>query len=77
MGRRWPRMDFEQLLSLQETLDLRLFVEELTWSQYEREWLSLLAAAGYTLREYELGIDRRWDYLDCLRIRQPAQRGLA
>lgn len=77
MGRFRPRMDFEQLLALQETLDLRLFVEELTWSQYEREWLSLLSAAGYTLREYELGIDRRWDYLDRLRAQRPVQRGLA
>lgn len=77
MGRSWPRMDFEQLLALQETLDVRLFLEDLTWSQYEREWMSLLQAAGYTLREYELGIDRRWDYLDRLRQLPPVKRGLA
>ena len=70
-------MDFEQLLSLQEVLDLQLFTEHLTWQQYEREWLSLLKVAGYTLNEYELGIDRRWDYLDCLRKRPPPMRGLA
>lgn len=62
-------MDFEQLLSLQDVLDERLVLGELTWSQYEREWLALLRAAGYTQRDYELGIDRRWDYLHRARSR--------
>lgn len=77
MGRHRPRMDFEQLLSLQDVLDMQLFLGEMTWSQYERDWLSLLTAAGYTFRDYELGIDRRWDYLDRLRCQRPVQRGLA
>lgn len=62
MGHR-PRLEFEQLLRLQDILDVRLFLGDMTWGQYEREWLQLLAAAGYTLKEYELGIDRRWDHL--------------
>lgn len=63
MGHRRPRMDFELLLSLQDVLDTRLVFGDLVWGQYEREWLQVLAAAGYTVREYELGIDRRWDNL--------------
>ena len=77
MGRTRPRMDFEQLLSLQDLLDMQLFLGELTWSQYEREWLSVLSTAGYSFRDYELGIDRRWDYLDRLRRLPHTQRGLA
>lgn len=74
MGRLRSRMDFEQLLSLQDVLDERLVFGELTWSQYEREWLALLRAAGYTQRDYELGIHRRWDHLHRVR---PVARGLA
>lgn len=70
-------MDFEQLLDLQDTLDIRLFTGNLSWSQYEREWLSLLKAAGYTLNDYELGIDRRWDYIEKLRNMPTVRRGVA
>lgn len=67
MGHLQFRMDFEQLLSLQDVLDERLVFGELTWSQYESEWLALLRAADYTQRDYELGINRRWDYLHLVR----------
>lgn len=70
-------MDFEQLLSLQDVLDTQLLDGVVSWAQYEREWLLLLSAAGYTLRDYELSIDRRWDYLDRLRKSAPVVRGLA
>lgn len=60
-------MDFEQLLSLQDLLDTQLILEEMTWSQYESAWKDLLKAAGYTMLDYELAIDRRWDYIDRLR----------
>lgn len=76
MGRHRPRMDFEQLLSLQDLLDAQLIREEMTWSQYESAWQDLLKAAGYTLGDYELGIDRRWDYIDRLR-NHITVRGLA
>jgi hypothetical protein len=68
-------MDFEQLLSLQDILDIQLINGELTWLQYEREFMSLLRATGYSLRDYEEGIDRRWDYIAALRCIAP--RGLA
>jgi len=57
------RMDFEQLLRLQNVLDLMLFTEHLSYDEYDREWNSLLSVAGYTMRDYEAGIDRRWDYI--------------
>lgn len=63
MGLRWVRMDFESLLLLQDVLDVRLINGEIGLFEYEREWRSMLAAAGYTPKEYELGIDRRWDYI--------------
>lgn len=65
MGPR-PCMDFEELLTLQDVLDQQLIHGEVSWAQYEREWIQLLAAAGYTPREYEQGIDRRWDYIEKL-----------
>lgn len=77
MGRSLARMDFEQLLDLQNTLDVRLFTGNLSWSQYEREWLSLLRASGYTLNDYEVGVDRRWDYIERLRNLPASRRGLA
>lgn len=77
MGRIRPRMDFEQLLSLQDVLDERLISGELGLFQYEREWAAVLLAAGYTARDYELGVDRRWDYIDRLRKLPPVRRGLA
>ena len=67
MGQFWSRMNFEQLLTLQDDLDARFIRDELSLSQYEIEWSSLLSASGYTEQEYESGIDRRWDYIDYLR----------
>jgi len=60
-------MHFEQLLLLQDVLDTQLINDEMSWRDYEREWLSLLNASGYTVKEYELAIDRRWDYIERLR----------
>ena len=71
-------MDLEQLLTLQDVLDYRLLMEDgLGWVQYEREFTLLLEAAGYTFKDYEEEIDRRWDRLDGLRQRPPVTRGLA
>lgn len=63
------KIAFEQLLVLQDRLDIELINGELSWSSYEREWLSLLRLAGYTIREYEILIDARWDYIEALRHR--------
>ncbi len=57
------RMDFEQLLSLQDVLDVKLCFEGMSLVEYELEWLELLLASGYTPRDYELLVDRRWDHL--------------
>lgn len=63
MGRFRPCIDFEQLLRLQDILDIRLFTGDMTWWQYEREFAALLLAAGYTYRDYQELVDRRWDHL--------------
>jgi hypothetical protein len=55
------RLDFEDLLRLQDVLDIRLVLGEISWSRYEREWRHLLKVAGYSMIEYERCIDARWD----------------
>jgi hypothetical protein len=61
------RLDFEQLLALQDVLDLNVVTNRISWTQYEREWLSLLKASGYTIDDYEEMIDCRWE--DCKKLR--------
>jgi len=70
-------MDFEQLLVLQDELDSQLCNRQITWEQYENEWLSLLKAAGWTHSEYEREIDERWDRLDALRTKPSRRFGMA
>lgn len=71
------RLDFEQLLLLQDVLDVRLVLGELSPPEHELEWTSLLSVSGYTSSEYELGIDDRWDRLTALRTARTRKRGLA
>lgn len=56
-------MDFEELLALQDVLDVKLCFEGMSLVEYELEWSDLLLASGYTPREYEQCVDRRWDHL--------------
>lgn len=61
------RMQFEQLLLLQEALDEMWVSGVLSLDDYDSEWLSVLHAAGYSEEEYGQMIDDRWDRLDVLR----------
>lgn len=66
------RMPFEDLLTLHDDLDERLQAGDLDPADWDREWDEVLRAAGWSGPEYELELDRRWDYLDSLR-KQPTK----
>ncbi len=75
MTRPRRRLDFEQLLSLQDVLDMQLVDQTMSLDEYEREWTSLLDSAGYTPEEYERLIDQRWDDIEQLR-KNPIRRSV-
>jgi len=57
-------MNFEDLLQVQDELDVQLVMGDISMSDYDREWSEILAVTGWTEKEYEEQIDRRWDYID-------------
>lgn len=57
------KIQFEQLLRLQDVLDERTINQELTVNERTKEWETLLAVAGYTEQEYEELINDRWNFI--------------
>jgi len=57
-------MGFEQLSSMHDVLDNQLVNDEISLSEYEKEWNDLLRSVGWTPERYERELDRRWDYVD-------------
>lgn len=61
------RMAFNDLLELQNVLDAHLVFGTIDMCDWEKEWHAVLIASGWTVLQYEIEIDRRWDHLDALR----------
>ena len=57
------KIPIEQLIKVEFYLDERFANGDIDWSEYEQEHLELINAAGWSKQEYELEIDRRWDWL--------------
>lgn len=55
------KMSLADLLDMQDKLDSELVAGVVNLKQYEDEWDGVLAAAGWTEKEYERAIDDRWD----------------
>lgn len=71
------KMPFEDLLDLGDDIDERLASDRIDAGEAALEWDELLSASGWTEREFEDQIDRRWDYIDTLRVTPPKRTSKA
>jgi len=63
-------MVFESLLGIELALEDSLIAGEICEEEYDAETSDVLLAAGWTHDEYELEIDRRWDHLDIIKLKE-------
>lgn len=61
------KLPFEQMSPLLDDLQLRLQRGDMSEFEFNAEYSDILRAAGWSPRDFEEEIDRRWDFVDHLR----------
>lgn len=67
-------MTYDDISSLQDELTQRLADGLMTDAEFEKEWKGVLWASGWTAKEFEDEVDRRWGFVDQVHDRAPPVR---
>jgi hypothetical protein len=58
------RVAFSTVAHLQDKLDDQLERGIISFEEYEKQFDDILSSVGWTAKDYEDEVDRRWDYIE-------------